>query len=321
MTWKIKRKVGVASAEMPHHPSFSKRKSSGDNVSLRQLFIKLGASVESLIDATPFGVSTPEPWSPATDAKKALLSNPMSVLNTTASKTINALPPAVFFGGATEDGASWTLAPSKLLASIREGLANVAALEEALVSAPVAGQEPVDVVMVEPAVEAGVPGDAGCDAFVDLGADRWGNTARVANPIMEAVLEAKEIQSKIMALIGTFQLRAKGIIVTSDDCSVDCSIFSLPENPLQAWSPDSSSPSSSVPGSVPCDEDDFEDFPSVVTETPTDDWCITEDAKAVPTEVVTTKEDQQLPKVDDDQKVNAAFEALADDEDDWIMTD
>lgn len=273
--WKIKREVGVASVP--------------NNTDLRKFLFELGASIESLIDATPFGVSTPEPWSPSTDKNKALLSNPVSVLNETTSK-------AVLFGTTEED--SWTLAPGKLLTIIREGLANVAPLEETFECDKLEGKVPADVF---------VPSD--CDAYVDLGADRWGNTERVANPLEEAVFEAKKIKSTIVAFIGKVQQCVSGLAVTSDDS--DCSLFSLAENHLQTSSP---------PGSVPCDEDDFEDIPSVETEIAMEEASLgdDEDPYLVTSEVVAAKEDQ-LPEIDN-QKLEAALANLVDDEEEWVLT-
>lgn len=321
MMLKTKRKVGIAGASNDTPPPSSKRKSSGDGRSLRKLFINFGASVESLIDATPFGVSTPAPWSPSTDKQKALLSDPMSVLNDTV-------------GGAAEDGASWTRAPSQWLAVLREGLANVAPLEEAFAGATAAARVPADVRgRVAPAADAVVPSDAGCEAFVAVGADRWGNTARVVHPVLEVVAEAQALQrsaaSKIAAFVEKVQLRASGIVVTSDDCSADCSLFSLAEDHLRAYSP-----SSPVPGSVSCDDSDFEDVPSVVTEImeelvpteemeelePTEKMQLepAEDINALPTEVVATKEDQ--PPKAGDQSLKAALEDLVNEEDEWVLT-
>ena len=276
--WKIKRgEVSAAATSAPNN-----------NADLRTFLLEFGASIESLIDATPFGVATPAPWSPATDKKKALLSNPVAVLNETTHKA------ALFGGTAAEEDGGWTPAPSKLLAILREGLANVAPLEEAFRGDQPEGRVPADVVVV--------PSDGADDAFVDLGGDRWGNTQRVAHPLEEAASEAKKIKSTVVEFLGKVQQHVSGLVVTSDDSA--CS-------PRQAESP---------PGSVPCDEDDFEDVLSVVTEIATDEASLgdNEDTYVVTPEAVTAKEDP-LPKLED-QTSEAAFAVLVDEEDEWVMT-
>jgi hypothetical protein len=199
------------------------------------------------------------------------------------------------------------MASSKMLMSLREGLANAVLAEEAMT---------VDVpVMVEPDVDAVVPSEAGCDAFVDLGADRWGNTSRAVNPLKEALSEAKAMKTvtvnKILAFIDNLTLRANGIVVTSDDCSVECSLTGLVEFEV-------CSPSSFVPGSVSCD-DDFEDCPSVVTEIAMDEQLefTEEDTEVVTAEVEAPKEDQ-LPE---EEELKAALEDLVNDEDEYVMTE
>eukprot|EP00581_Thalassiosira_minuscula_P005054 CAMPEP_0183746520 /NCGR_PEP_ID=MMETSP0737-20130205/66799_1 /TAXON_ID=385413 /ORGANISM="Thalassiosira miniscula, Strain CCMP1093" /LENGTH=332 /DNA_ID=CAMNT_0025982217 /DNA_START=100 /DNA_END=1098 /DNA_ORIENTATION=+ len=309
--WQTKRKVADASAtnnemksEIPSSSAVrSRRKNSGDksaDVQLREFFNGLGASIENLIDATPLGVSTPEPWSPSTDKKKAMLSNPISVLNT-VSKKIDTLSPTNFFGGAVDE---WTMASSKILGRLREGLANAVLAEEAF------GGKTADVpVMVNPAADPVVPSEAGCDAFVAVGADKWGNTSRAVRPMKEAASEAKAMRKvtmkKILGFIDNITLRANGIVVTSDDVSVECSLSSMVDSVC--------SPCSSVPGTVSCDEDDFEDCPSVVTEMAGDEMKLEdtaeEETEPVPAEVEAPKEGEE------------AVEDLVSDEDDFVMTE
>lgn len=319
--WQTKRKVSDASVNnaMEIDPSTSsgpRRKNSGDkraDLQLREFFNNVGASIENIIDATPFGVSSPEPWSPSTDKKKAMLSNPISVLNT-VSETIDASP-AKFLGGARQR--AWMMAPSKMLISLREALAKAVLAEEAFGGDNL--DDKITVVMVEPEADAVVPSEAGCEAFVDLGADQWGNTSRAVNPMKEAVSEAKAMKkvtmNKILAFLDNLTLRANGIVVTSDDISVECSLFSLVEDGIEACS--SSSP---VPGSVPCDEDDFEECLSVVTEIAMDELTDTEDdTEGVTVEVVAPKEGQLSEE--DDQDLKAALKDLVNDEDDYVMTE
>lgn len=277
---------------------------------LRQFFVNVGASVEALIDSTPFGVPTPEPWSPSTDKKKAMLSNPISIWDT-VSETIDALYLVKFLGGAMEGGSAWMQASSEMLMSVREGLANAVMAEEEGKTVT------IDVpVMVEPSVDAVVTSEAGCDTFVDLGTDSWGNTPRAVNPMKEAVSGAKEIKevtmNKVLTFFDKIRLRANGIVVTSDDCSVECSL----EDSLDVYSP-----CSSMPGSVCCDEDDFEDCPSVVTELAIDEELedIEEDTEVMTAKVVSSEKDQVSEEEAQESKI--ATEDLVSDEDDYIMTE
>mmetsp|Transcript_17445 Transcript_17445/g.31578 ORF Transcript_17445/g.31578 Transcript_17445/m.31578 type:complete len:359 (+) Transcript_17445:661-1737(+) len=326
--WPTKRKVSDASVNSAMEidststsSGRSKRKNSGDKRAdrqLREFFNNVGASIENIIDSTPFGVSSPEPWSPSTDKKKAMLSNPISVLNT-VTETIDASP-AKFLGGARQS--AWIMSPRKMLMSLREGLAKAVLAEEAFGGDNLDGKMSVDVpVMVELDADAVVPSEAGCEAFVDLGADQWGNTSRAVNPMKEAVSEAKAMKkvtmNKILAFIDNLTLRANGIVVTSDDISVECSLFSLVEDGFDACSP-----SSPVPGSVPCDEDDFEDCPSVVTEIAMDELEDTEDdTEGVTAEVVPPKEVQLSEEDDQDLKAALKLKDLVNDEDDYVMTE
>lgn len=314
--WQTKRKVADASANnaikldiAPAAPGRTRRKSGGERAErqLRKFVNSVGSSIENLIDATPFGVPTPEPWNASTDKKKAMLSNPISVLNS-VSDTIDALCPAKLLGKV--EGSAWMIASSKMLMSLREGLAAAVKAEEAMGKNDLEGRT-VDVpVMVEKPVDATISSETG-EAFVDIGADQWGNTSRAANPVKEAVLEAKALKkvtmSKMLALIDNLTLRANGIVVTSDDCSVECSLSSLVDDgEFEACSP------YSAPATVYSDEEDFEDCPSVVTEIAMDDLDNEEDD----TEVDATQEDQDQVQEEEVQEVN-----VVSDEEDFVMTE
>eukprot|EP00584_Thalassiosira_punctigera_P009853 CAMPEP_0172531858 /NCGR_PEP_ID=MMETSP1067-20121228/5097_1 /TAXON_ID=265564 ORGANISM="Thalassiosira punctigera, Strain Tpunct2005C2" /NCGR_SAMPLE_ID=MMETSP1067 /ASSEMBLY_ACC=CAM_ASM_000444 /LENGTH=344 /DNA_ID=CAMNT_0013316295 /DNA_START=23 /DNA_END=1057 /DNA_ORIENTATION=+ len=323
--WKSKNNVADANANEAKLDATlssarpSRRKNSGGKRAdrqLREFFDNLGASFVDFIDATPFGVPTPAPWSPDTDRKKAMLSNPISVLQR-VSETVDALFPGDFFAGAMEGGSAWIMASSKMLMSLREGLANAVLAEEAMGRAE---EEVVDfenkMVTVEtpvPAEGVVVPSEAGSEAFVDLGA----NKSRVNNALKEALSEAKAVKevtaNKILTFIDRLTLRTNGIVVTSDDCSVECSLDSLVER---------LSPSSSVPGSVSCDEDDFEDCPSVVTEIAIDELEDELEETKVGAEVLTAEvmiaEDDQ---VSEDQEVKTTLKELIKDEDEYVMTE
>lgn len=159
-----------------------------------------------------------------------------------------------------------------MLMSLREGLSNATALSgekntvEDVDSPPVIINKEVD-------VNVSSEGDAG-EEFVDVGADRWGNTARPVNAIKETVSEVKVLKKaishfitkKALPFLDNITLRANGIVVTSDDCSVECSIASLVDDKSYLDSPDS-------PGSLYTTDVSIsdEDCPSVITEGPQDE--------------------------------------------------
>lgn len=288
---------------------------------LRKFFKNLGTSIESLIDATPLGVTTPcEPWNPSTDKKKAMLSNPISLLNA-VSETVDALSPGKFFHSVGEAAEGWFWASSMMLMSLREGLANAALAEEAMEHPT----EEVDAppVMVEIEVDAVVSSEAG-EAFVDLGADKFGNSSRTADPVKESVSEAKKIKKRVshfltkkaLPFLDSLTLKANGIVVTSDDCSVECSLDSLVNEDIEAYSP------SSTPGSISSDMDDFEDCPSVVTEIAMEDEL--EDAEEEDTEVAEATEEEQVAE-EEPQEPKAASNCTQDlasnDDQEYVMTE
>lgn len=193
-------------------------------------FATLGSQVESLIDASPFGVEDPEPWTPETNPTFAVLCDPLSALN-----EIRVGLPGAGVDGARQifdtkrdgDGliATWSLASQTMLMNLRKGLENAVEAEKKL---------DFDVM-----VDVADDDRSGADAFVDLGADKWGNSTRLSYPWNESVAEAKVIKKNVKTAVSNFTLnkflpfvdnltlRANGIIVTSDDCSVECSIASL----------------------------------------------------------------------------------------------
>ncbi|KAL9189756.1 hypothetical protein ACHAXT_009431 [Thalassiosira profunda] len=212
--WKSKQKVAPdgapAAMKLDVRSARRARQNRRDDEArkLREFFRTLGKSVESLIDATPLGVPDPEPWNPATDRKKALLSNPAVSVLQSVSDTIDALSPAQLLGK--------------------------------------------------------VEGARGCSRAA---ACSGANSKRSAKPVQEALVEAKNIRkvtvSKILAFVDNLTLRANGLVVTADDCSVECSLASLADEDFEISSP--------VPGCISSDEDDFEDCPSVVTEVAVDE--------------------------------------------------
>ena len=325
MMWQNKRKVGI-----DHEPTAMElemksvgRTTKGEDINFNKFFFdSLGASVEAFIDASPLGVSTPvEPWNPSTDKKKAYLSNPMSVLNSVSERIDASVSPKRLFNRVGSSSSSSSSAGNMwgmtlMLMSLREGLSNATVSPgekntvEDVDSPPVVINKEVD-------VSVSSEGDAGEEPYVDVGADRWGNTARPVNAIKETVSEVKVLKKaishfitkKALPFLDNITLRANGIVVTSDDCSVECSIASLVDDKSYLDSPDS-------PGSLYTTDVSIsdEDCPSVITEGPQDD--IEEDME----EKKTTKdEDQEVVEIEvvkdvdsDDEYVITSREELAD---------
>lgn len=338
--WQAKRKVAVATGEgsasemkLDIKSASSSRRNKNREASknnrqqLRKFFNSVGSSIESLIDATPLGVPTPvEPWNPTTDKKKAMLSNPISVLNA-VSDTIDALSPARLLGKV--EGSAWMLASSKMLLGLREGLAAAVKAEESLDMRGCTVDVPV---LVEPdPIDATISSEAGCEAFVDLGADQWGNSSRCSNPIREAMVEAKAIRkrtmSKMLALIDNLTLRANGIVVTSDDCSVECSLSSLiDDSEFEACSPYSAAVTVSDDEE---EEIESKDCPSVVTEIVMEDLegDIKEDDGEEDTEEIDTPKDddqevQEEGTVQEFKKdLNCTQDITSDEEEDFVMAE
>ena len=218
-------------------------------------FTKVGGQVESFIDSTPFGVPDPEPWSPETDRTAAALCDPIAALN---------LLPATPF-------AVLASCSQSLLMSLRMGLENT--------------DEPVMISVAD--ADTIVPKEGGADAFIDLGADKWGNSTRQTHPWDESITEVKVIHNQVKRALSDFTmnkflpfvdnitLRANGIIVTNDDCSVECSVASLVDDVTD--------------GECPSLIAEQEDCPSIETEITLDEF---EDAKTDPAEeeVLTTPE-------------------------------
>lgn len=318
--WQNKRKVGIdgepTAMELEMKSIGGRTTTKGDDINFNKFFDNLGASVEAFIDASPLGVSTPvEPWNPSTDKKKAYLSNPMSVLNSVSERIDTVSTKRLFnrvgSSAASSAGNMWGM--TLMLMSLREGLSNATALSgekntvEDVDSPPVIINREVD-------VKVSSEGD---EEYVDVGADRWGNTARPVNAIKETVSEVKVLKKaishfitkKALPFLDNITLRANGIVVTSDDCSVECSIASLVDDKSYLDSPDS-------PGSLYTTDVSIsdEDCPSVITEGPQDE--IEEDMEE---KKITKDEDQEVVEIEvvkdvdsDDEYVITSQEELAD---------
>ena len=250
--WQNKRKVGIA--EQPTAMELE-MKSVGrtqgkeeDDINFNKFFDSLGASVEAFIDASPLGVSTPvEPWNPSTDKKKAYLSNPMTVLNS-VSERIDAVSPKRLFNrvgsssSLSSAGNMWGM--TLMLMSLREGLYNATALSGEKNTVEDVDSPPV---IINKEVDVNVSSEGNGEEYVDVGADRWGNTARPVNAVKETVSEVKVLKKAIshfitktaLPFLDNITLRANGIVVTSDDCSVECSIESLVDDTSYLDSPGS----------------------------------------------------------------------------------
>lgn len=253
--WWSKRNAAAASSAGGAPFGRSRRKSCTDDSvckiqaegRLRTFFGKIGSSIESLIDATPLGVPTPcEPWSPLTDKKKAYLSNPVSVLKViteimsaySPSKFINSLGAAV-----GEPIAQWFQISTMMLMGLREGFANAVLGEDA--------NSISDPPVIVQSQDVHVLGEDACGNFVDLSTEnstQKGTSKGLSNFLTK----------RVIPFIDSLTLLAHGIVVTSDDCSVECSLASFLD--------EQDSSSFSVPESISSDKDDFEDCPSVVTE-------------------------------------------------------
>jgi hypothetical protein len=202
-----------------------------------KFFATLGSQVEALIDASPLGVDDPEPWTPETNPQFAALSNPITALN----EICDGLPGVngakqIFDSEGTEDRlAAWASASQTLLTNVRKGLEKAVEAEKKLDF-----YRDDKAVMVDVAdADAVVPKQGGFDAFVDLGADKWGNSTRRSQPWEESVAEVKVIKKQVKKAVSNFTmnkflpfvdnltLRINGIVITSDDCSVECSVASL----------------------------------------------------------------------------------------------
>jgi len=105
-----------------------------------------------------------------------------------------------------------------------------------------------------------VPGEGTSGTFVDLSTDESAKMD-VTEARGRSMRLSNFLTKRVNPFIDSLTLLAHGIVITPDDCSVECSLASLmDENELRLCSP------SSVPESISSDKDDFEDCPSVVTE-------------------------------------------------------
>lgn len=241
-----KLKLNLARATKKNHDIEGVR-TAGHQVT--SFFTNLGENLESLIDKTPFGIPDEDlqPWDPETDKTLAALNDPIATLSQGVTEICESLPGvnATAQSFDSERAAAsvidmWASASQSLLMSVRRGLENAVEAEKKmnLVDGGASADDVTDDADTSTA-NTTAPKQEGVDAFVDLGADNWGNSSRPSNPWKESVSEAKVIKKQVKKAVSDFTmnkflpfvdnltLRANGIIVTSDDCSVECSVASL----------------------------------------------------------------------------------------------
>lgn len=241
-----KLKLDLARATKKNHDIEGVRMA-GHQVS--SFFTSLGENLESLIDKTPFGIPDEDlqPWDPETDKTLAALNDPIATLSQGVTEICESLPgmnaTAQSFDlerAATAVIDMWASASQSLLMSVRRGLENAVEAEKKMNLVDGASADDVTDDADTTAATTTAPKQGGeVDAFVDLGSDNWGNSSRPSNPWNESVSEAKVIKKQVKKAVSDFTmnkflpfvdnltLRANGIIVTSDDCSVECSVASL----------------------------------------------------------------------------------------------
>jgi len=248
------------------------------------------------------GVTTPcEPWSPTTDKKKALLSNPISVLGM-VGEVIDAFSPAKFF---ISLGAG-----RMMLTSLREALANAVLAEEAMgLNARSEGRDDASIVMVEAEADVIVPSEGDGEAFIDLGADQRDNSSRKSKGKSMSCFLIK----RVLNIIDALTLRVNGIVVTADDCSVECSLDSLIDgDEFEQFS------LSFASEDIWSGANDFEDCPSVVTELAMEDEL--QDKEDAEDEDEATKEGQVQDSEyeDDDEEYVITKDQPAVNEEDFV---
>ena len=259
--WPTDRKIADESGatmnvEIKSDASCRSRRSEriGADEHLRAFFSKLASNIEALIDASPLGVTTPcEPWSPSTDKMNSLLSNPISVVGI-VGEVIGFTPAKLLLSLG---------AGRMMLMSLREALANAVLAEDAIVlDARGERRDDASIVVVETEVDVTVPSEGAGEAFVDLGADHKddGPNDTIESKGMKKAGSGFFIR-RVLNVIDALTLRVNGIVVTADDCSVECSLDSLLDNDeFEKFSLSFKSEDICVGAT------DVEDCPSVVTE-------------------------------------------------------
>lgn len=296
-------------------PRTSKRVDRND---FEKFLNNLGSKIEALIDATPLGVTVPEPWCPSIDKKKAFLSNPVIALSKVGEffdEAIDAFHPFNLIMGL---GSGRTI-----LMNLRDALANAILVEETI-DLNARGDEGGFVVVVVK-VDTTVPSEGAGEPYVDLGVNeekKKSETSGIKKTVTHFLIR------RALNFIDVLTLKANGIIVTSDDCSVECSLASrISDDDFENFS---RALSFATEGDMLSDQHDFdEDSSSVVTEAaekeyePQEDYAEEDDADAPSDEDEPYNEElmQDSAFVDDDAReyvvtdTDAEEPVLVDDED------
>jgi hypothetical protein len=252
---------------------------------LRAFFSKLASNIEALIDASPLGVTTPcEPWSPSTDKMNSVLCNPISVVGI-VGEVIGFTPAKLLLSLG---------AGRVMLMSLREALANAVLAEDAMrLDARGEGRDDTSIVVIETEVDVTVPSEDAGEAFVDLGADSP-NVTTESKGLNNAA--SGFFFRRVLNVIDALTLRVNGIVVTADDCSVECSLDSLLDNDEFDEKFSLSFKSEDITVSA----NDDEDCPSVVTEPAEEDELQEDDDADQDEDEALTKDQVQDSEPDDD---------------------
>lgn len=220
MVWPSRTKSGrVSPVDLDCKPGAAPRRSKRVVViDFENFLINLGSKIEALIDSTPLGVRVPEPWCPSVDKKKAFLSNPASALGAVGEFIDDAIDSFHPFNLIMALGSGHTM-----LMNLREALANAVLSEETVSLNAKGGDNEGYVVVVDEAEVPGttVPSEGSDEPFVDLGRKEEHKKPKSRNAVSQFLLR------RALNVIDTLTLKANGIIVTSDDCSVECSLASM----------------------------------------------------------------------------------------------
>lgn len=218
MVWPSRTKSGRVSPVDLGCKSAPRRNKRVGSIEFENFLKNLGAKIEALIDSTPLGVSVPEPWCPSVDKKKAFLSNPASALGAVGEFVDDAIDSFHPFNLIMALGSGHTM-----LMNLREALANAVLSEETVSLNAKCGDNEGYVVVVDEAEVPGttVPSEGSDEPFVDIGRKEERTKTKSRNAVSQFLLR------RALNVIDILTLKANGIIVTSDDCSVECSLASL----------------------------------------------------------------------------------------------
>ena len=221
MVWPSRTKSGrVSPVDLDCKSGAAPRRSKLKRVGIdfEKFLSQLGSKIEALIDSTPLGVGVPEPWCPSVDKKKAFLSNPASALGAVGEFVDDAIDSFHPFNLIMALGSGHTM-----LMNLREALANAVLSEETVSLNAKGGEHEGYVVVVDEAEVPGatVPSEGSDEPFVDLGRKVERTIPKSRNAVSQFLLR------RALNVIDKLTLKANGIIVTSDDCSVECSLASM----------------------------------------------------------------------------------------------